>query len=237
MPHRSIKTPGHPAQTTTSPPQPESPRARLLRRGPAALADAEVIALLLRTGGRESSALAVAHDLLDSLGGLAGLLGASAGRLRRKGIGEARASVLIASLELARRLARLKVPERKPMDRPGYVAAYLALRYFSPDQEVIGALFVDARNRLIADQEFFRGSLSNATFEPRPMLKEGLLRGAAGLILFHTHPSGDPMPSPQDRTATRRLEQAGRIVGVRLIDHLIVTGRGRWHSMRGNGGW
>ncbi len=181
--------------------------------------------------------MAVAHDLLDSLGGLAGLLGASAGRLRRKGIGEARASVLIASLELARRLARLKVPERKPMDRPGYVAAYLALRYFSPDQEVIGALFVDARNRLIADQEFFRGSLSNATFEPRPMLKEGLLRGAAGLILFHTHPSGDPMPSPQDRTATRRLEQAGRIVGVRLIDHLIVTGRGRWHSMRGNGGW
>ncbi len=163
----------------------------------------------------------IAHDLLNSLGGMDGLLGTSVHRLRRKGIGEARASVLLAALELARRLARLKVPERKPMSRPGYVAAYLALRYFSPDQEVIGALFVDARNRLIADREFFRGSISNATFEPRPILKEGLLRGAAGLILSHTHPSGDPTPSPQDRTATRRLEVAGKVVGVTLVDHLV----------------
>jgi len=237
MPHRSIKALGRPAQATTSPPQPESPRVRLLKRGPAALADAEVLALLLRTGGRESSALSIAHDLLVSLGGTDGLLGATTGRLRRKGIGEARASILIAALELARRLARLKVPERKPMSRPGYVATYLALQYFLPDQEVIGALFIDTRNRLIADREFFRGSLGNVTVEPRPMLKEGLLRGAAGLILFHTHPSGDPTPSANDRTATRRLEEAGKIVGVRLIDHLIVTGRGRWHSMRSDSGW
>ncbi len=236
MPPKRPQEKAQPAPATTSPPQRESPRTRLLKRGPSALADAEVIALLLRTGGRESSALSIAHNLLSTLGGLSGLLGASTGRLRRKGIGEARASVLIAALELARRLARLKVPDRKPMSRPGHVAAYLALRYFSPDQEVIGALFVDARNRLIADREFFRGSLSNATVEPRPLLKEGLLRGAAGLILFHTHPSGDPTPSPQDRTATRRLEEAGKVVGVKLIDHLIVTGRGRWHSMRGNGG-
>jgi DNA repair protein RadC len=145
--------------------------------------------------------------------------------------------VLLAALELARRLAQLKVPPRKPMTRPGYVAAYLALRYFLQDQEILGAMFLDVRRRLIADREFFRGTLGNVTVEPRPVLKEGLLRGAAGIILFHTHPSGDPTPSHDDRSFTRRVDRAGRIVGLTLVDHLVVTADGRWCSMRDSGGW
>jgi DNA repair protein RadC len=115
------------------------------------------------------------------------------------------------------------------------IARYLVLRYAVRDQEVMGALFLDARHRLLAESEIFKGTLVRAATEPRPILCAALSVGAAGLALFHTHPSGDPSPSPEDIRFTRRLEEAGAIVGVNLVDHLILGSTSRWVSLRNRG--
>jgi DNA repair protein RadC len=117
------------------------------------------------------------------------------------------------------------------------VARYLCLRYGRSDQEIMGALFLDSRHRLISESELFRGTLARASVEPRPVLKEGLLRGAAALLLFHTHPSGDPTPSAEDLAFTRRMAEAGEVIGIRLLDHLILGSASRWISLRQRGAW
>ncbi len=101
----------------------------------------------------------------------------------------------------------------------------------------MGALYLDTRNRLLAEHEFFRGTLSRAAVEPRAILKHGLLCDAAGFLLFHTHPSGDPSPSAEDLAFTRRIAEAGELVGVRLVDHLILGSGERWVSLKQRGAW
>lgn len=216
-------------------PQEERPRERLIRDGSRALSDAELVAILLRTGRPGASALDMARRLLAEWGGPAGLLGACPRSLRSTGLGPAKAACLLAALELGRRLARARLPERKPLADPAAAASYLGLRYFLKDQEVMGALFLDTRNRLIGETEAYRGTLNRAAVEPRALLKQGLLRDAAGLILFHTHPSGDPAPSAEDLAFTRRMADAGTVVGVRLVDHLILGSCGRWVSLKRRG--
>lgn len=218
-------------------PPDERPRERLLAGGAAALSDAELVGVLLRTGRAGASAVDMARELLRAAGGLAGLQRASAATLRRRGLGEAKAAAVLAALELARRLARLEVGDREPLAHPEAAARYLALRYGLPDQEVMGALFLDTRNRLLAESEVYRGTLNRAAVEPRGLLKEALVRGAAALVLFHTHPSGDPSPSAEDLAFTRRLAEAGEVVGVRLVDHLVLGSAGRWVSLRQRGAW
>lgn len=215
----------------------ERPRERLLRAGAAALSDAELIAVLLRTGRRGASALALARDLLQQSGGLVGLLGMSAEVMRRDGLGPAKTAALLAGLELGRRVARAEIPDKDPMTHPEVVARYLFLRFGVRDQEIMGALYLDTRNRLLAESETFRGTLNRAAVEPGALLKAGLLHGAAGLVVFHTHPSGDPSPSAEDLAFTRRLAEAGRTVGIRLVDHLILGSGQRWISLRQRGAW
>jgi DNA repair protein RadC len=215
----------------------ERPRERLLRSGGSALSDAELVAILLRTGRRGASAVEVARGLLEERGGLAALASSGYAAIRRSGLGPAKAATLLAALEVGRRLARGEVPERAPLTHPAAVARYLLLRFGVSDQEVMGTLLLDARNRLLAEREIYRGTLNRAAVEPRAILKEALLRGAGALILFHTHPSGDPSPSVEDLAFTRRLGQAAEAVGVRLADHLILGHGGRWLSLRERGGW
>ena len=117
------------------------------------------------------------------------------------------------------------------------MARYLALRYHTCDQEVMGALFLDARSRLLGEREMFRGTLSRIAVEPREILRECLQRGAAAIYLFHTHPSGDPSPSAEDLLFTRRMAEAAEIVGVRLADHVVLGHRGRWVSLTEKGAW
>lgn len=216
-------------------PESERPRERLLKQGSVALSDAELIAVLLRTGRVGASAVQMATELLQETGGLSGLVALTPQMLRRRGLGPAKAATLLASLEIASRVARDQVDEREPMTRPGEVARYLALRYCVRDQEVMGALFLDVRNRLLGEKELFRGTLDRAIVEPREILKECLLRGAAGVIVFHTHPSGDPTPSPEDLRFTKQLKDAGTVVGIRLADHLILGRSGRWVSLHERG--
>ncbi|HYN21731.1 MAG TPA: DNA repair protein RadC [Thermoanaerobaculia bacterium] len=216
-------------------PEGERPRERLLKQGSDALSAAELIAVLLRTGRKGVSAIQMATELLQETGGIAGLVSLTPQTLRRKGLGPAKIASLLAALEIASRLAREQLGERNLLNRPAEVAQYLAMRYWARDQEVMGALFLDVRSRLLGEKEIFRGTLDRAVVEPREILKEGLLRGAAGVIVFHTHPSGDPSPSPEDFAFTGRMRDAGEIVGVRLLDHLVLGSAGRWVSLKQRG--
>lgn len=211
------------------------PRERLVRRGGDGLADAEILAVLLRTGRAGQSALEMASELLAEHGGLGGLLWTDARRLRRKGLGEAKAGALLAAFELARRLSRIEMPDRDLMARPGLVARYLLQRYARLDQEVVGALYLDLHQRLVGEQEIFRGTLSRAVVEPRAILRRALAASASGMILFHTHPSGDPSPSAADLDFTERMQRACTVLGLDLVDHLVVGGFGRWVSLRKEG--
>jgi DNA repair protein RadC len=216
-----------------------APVDRSCDRGTAAprLSDAELVAVLLAGGRRHDATIQRAHDLLAAWGGLAALPTTSRAMLRHARLRDTQASVLLAAGEIAVRLARERVPDRLKLERPAVVARYLALRYAQRDQEVMGALFLDCRHKLLGHREVFRGTLHRAAVEPREILKECLLRGAAGVTLFHTHPSGDPTPSSEDWRFTDRMVEAGGILGVELVDHLVLGCLGRFVSLRARGGW
>ena len=216
--------------------RPEQPRQRLWRRGVRSLSDAELLSLLLRSGSRDRSALELAEELLAEKGVL-GLLPLKAmNLLSKRGFGEANAATVVATVELGRRLARARVT-RRLLEQPERVARYLYLRYLRWDQEVMGTLYLNSRHHLIDEQEHYRGTLSRAAVEPRAILRGALECGAAGMVVWHTHPSGDPVPSTEDLAFTRRLAKAGDQIGVRLVDHLILGAGGLWVSVKDRGGW
>lgn len=209
-------------------PSDDRPRERLLAVGPAALSNEELVALLLRTGSRGESALDRARRLLASHGGLAGLCGVTATEFASEGgIGPARAAVLGACFEIARRLPAATLSGRDLLSEPRLVKEFLRRSQADDTQERTGALFLNARNRLLRnDPEIYRGTLDRAVVEPREILKRALLARAAGLILYHNHPSGDPSPSREDREFTSRLASAAEALGVRLLDHVVVGREG-----------
>jgi DNA repair protein RadC len=205
--------------------------------GTAAPSDAELVAVLLAGGRRHEASAERARDLLAACGGLAALPTASRAMLRHAGLRHTQVSVLLAAGEIAVRLARERVPDRLKLERPAIVARYLALRYAQRDQEVMGALFLDCRHKLLGHREIFRGTLHRAAVEPREILKECLLRGAAGVTLFHNHPSGDPTPSSEDWRFTYRMVEAGIILGVEVVDHLVLGRLGQFVSLRSRERW
>ena len=224
-------------QTLKDIPEDSRPRERLLRCGGKSLSDAELIAILLRSGRPGQSAIAMAQDVLDGSGGILGLVEGDFTTVHRQGLGRAKAATLLAAVELARRIARARIPQRQLLDRPDTVAAYLTLRYGRSNQEVMGAVYLDVRRRLLADVDFFHGTLDRAAVEPQPILKEALRRNASSFVLFHTHPSGDPSPSAEDLQFTRRLAKAGDVLGIEMVDHLILGSAGRWVSLKRRGTW
>jgi DNA repair protein RadC len=210
----------------------EEPRERLLSRGAQALSDAELLSVLLGLGRPDASALDLAFEVLREQGSLAALIGVSPSVLRHRGLDDLQVAALLANLELACRLVRSEIPDREPITAAQQVAQYIWLRYSVRDQEVVGVLLVDARCHLIAERAVYRGTFNRTAVEPREILKEALLRGAAGVIVFHTRPSGDPTPGVEDRAFLRRMVAAGEIVGVEVIDHLIISGTQSWASLR-----
>jgi len=209
-------------------PSDERPRERLRRLGPASLSNEELVALLLRTGIAGSSALDRARSLLATRGGLFGLAGASAAELAsERGIGPARAAAIAAAIEIARRLPAETLGGRDLLNEPRLVKEFLRHSQADDAQERTGALFLDARNRLLKnDPDIYRGTLDRAVVEPREILRRALVGRAAAVILYHNHPSGDPTPSREDREFTRRLAAASESVGVRLLDHIVVGREG-----------
>ncbi|HTO86097.1 MAG TPA: DNA repair protein RadC [Thermoanaerobaculia bacterium] len=203
----------------------DRPRERLARLGPSALSNEELLSLLLGTGSPGESVLDRARRLLAAHGGLAGLAGLSGAELRReRGIKQARGAAIEAALEIGRRLATETLAGRDLLNEPRLVKESLRQSQGDGTQERTGAFFLNARNRLVRhDPEIYRGTLDRAVVEPRELLKRALLANAAGLIVYHNHPSGDPTPSREDREFTRRLASAAEAVGLRLLDHIVVA--------------
>jgi len=210
----------------------QRPRERLLRHGPSVLADAELIAILLRTGGARRGAVDEAHALLADVGGLAEAARLDARELlRRSGIGPAKAASLLAALELGRRMATAELRAVERLDRPDSAGAFLARQLAGARNEVFGVVCLDGRHRCLAVRRLTQGTRNHAPVDPSDVFRTALLDHAAGVIAFHNHPSGDLEPSADDIELTRRLATAGRALGVSLLDHVIVGGA-RWLSLR-----
>ena len=199
------------------------PREKLLARGAQALADAELLALLLRTGIKGMPVLQLAQSLLDRFGGWAGLLAAGVNDLGQvKGLGPAKRAEIAAVLEIARRSLSQQLAEKPALSDVDTVKAFVRLHLGGLGHEVFAVLFLDAQLRLIALETMFQGSLTSTTVHPREVVKRALALGAGSAILAHNHPSGVAEPSRADELLTRQLSQALALVDVRVVDHLVV---------------
>jgi len=202
------------------------PREKLLAHGAASLADAELLALLLRTGFKGQGVLQLASAVLLQCGGFAGLLNAGLAELGRiKGLGPAKRAELAAVVEMARRALAQRLSDAPVFDSPQAVKDYLQLQLGGLGHEVFVVLFLDAQHRLLKADEMFRGTLSQTSVYPREVVKRALAHNAGAVILAHNHPSGVAEPSRADEFLTQSLKSALALVDVRVIDHLVV-GRG-----------
>ena len=205
-------------------PQDARPREKLLARGPGALSDAELLALLLRTGLPGKNALQLGQELVDTFGGLAGLLSTPAEALKKiKGLGPAKRAEIVSVLELARRALTSQLQEKAIFNDPKAVRDYLQLQLGSRPHEVFAVLFLDASHRLIVLEEMFRGTLTQTSVYPREVVMRALALNAANVVLAHNHPSGSIQASRSDEMVTQTLKAALALVDVRVLDHFIVT--------------
>ena len=214
-------------------PPEERPRERMARHGAGALSNRELLALLLGSGTRHASALDVADTLLAA--GLNELASRSLPALEsERGLGRARATRVLAALELA---ARLGAEPREPSPSfrtPEQTARHLLPRYAARPVETFGLLALDVRHRLRREVVVSVGCLTSSLVHPREVFQEAIVSRAAALILFHNHPSGDPEPSSEDVALTRRLVSAGTLLGIEVLDH-VVLGAGRFVSLKQRG--
>jgi DNA repair protein RadC len=213
----------------------ERPRERLYWQGPAALADAELLALQLGSGVRGRSAVDVAREMLATYGSLAEVACREVAELaRHRGVGPAKAARLAAAFELARRLHARTPGERLTLGTPEAVYRAYAPLMEHLKREVFRVALVDTQNRLLRDCVVSEGTLTASLVHPREVFKPALLESAAGVILLHNHPSGDPAPSREDVLLTRQLAECGQLLGLRVLDHVVV-GRGAWVSLAERG--
>jgi DNA repair protein RadC len=204
-------------------PAEERPREKLLARGAAALSDAELLALFFGSGRRGRTAVDLGRDLLGAHGGLKPLLDLDATALgSQSGVGPATASRLQAALELGRRYLASDLQRPDAMTHPAACADYLRARIGGYPYEVFACVFLDNRHRVIACEELFRGSIDGASVHPREVVRRCLTHNAAAVIFAHNHPSGVAEPSQADRDITRHLQQALKLIEVRVLDHFII---------------
>ncbi len=207
--------------------EPDPPRERLFRLGPDALSDGELVALILRTGHAGSSAHEAARRLLARSGGLLGVGAMELHELvEARGIGLAKGASVIAALEIGRRVAALRRPEAPALRDPADVYRRLHPRLRHAPEERFLALLLDGRHRILREVLVSKGTLTASLVHPREVFRSAIRSGAAGIILAHNHPSGDPAPSAEDRDVTLRLARAGELLGVPVIDHVVVAERG-----------
>jgi DNA repair protein RadC len=210
----------------------DRPREKLLRHGAAALGDNELVALVLGSGFRGAGALRVANAVLQLRGGVHGLARSTGADLARvTGVGSAKAAQLLAALELGRRTLTCAPSARIQLLTPRDAATYLMPAFGSRPSEQFGAVLLDSKYRVLRTAIVASGTLNSTIVHPRDVFREAVLAGAAALIAFHNHPSGDPSPSPDDVELTRRLAAAGTLMGIELVDH-VVLGDARYCSLK-----
>lgn len=205
-------------------PEGERPREKLLARGTAALSDAELLAIFLRSGVAGKSAVDLARDLLGKYGSLTRLFAADRQEFCKvKGLGPAKFAQLQAVLEMARRALQEELQRCDSLNSPRVVRDYLQLLLAGRQQEVFLALFLDTQHRVIASEELFHGTLNQTSVYPREVVKRALAHNAAAVIFAHNHPSGVAEPSEADRLLTGALKQALALVDVQVLDHFVVA--------------
>ena len=202
----------------------ERPRERLLAHGAAALSDAELLALFLRTGIRGKSAVELARELLACFNGLGGLMASPANLQDVKGLGPAKTAQLVAVMEVAKRCLRQDLQSGGALTSPGAVRDYLRLAIAEREHEVFVCLWLDAQHRVTSCEELFRGTLTQTSVYPREIVKAALRANAAAVIFAHNHPSGVAQPSQADELLTRNLKEALALVEIKVLDHFIVAG-------------
>jgi DNA repair protein RadC len=210
----------------------DRPREKLLRSGAAALGDNELVALIVGHGTRGSDALGLANEMLRRRGGLHGLARSTAGDLAQvDGIGRARAAQVLAAIELGRRTLTHGPAARVQLRSPHDAAAFLLPTFGARAVEQFGVVLLDTRHRVLRTSLVATGTLNSTIVQPRDVFREAALGGAAAIVVFHNHPSGDPAPSPDDVELTRRLRAAGVLMGIEVVDH-IVLGDARYCSLK-----
>ena len=208
-------------------PQGERPRERLRDHGPQYLSNAELLAILLRTGTTAENVVSLATRLLSAQGGLGGLARASFAELARtRGLGEAKVAQVMAALELGKRLASLPAEERPAIASPQDVANLLTADMALLDQESLRVLLLNTRNQVLAIREVYRGNVHSAVIRAGELFRDAVRENAPSVIVVHNHPSGDPTPSDEDVKVTGQLVEAGRLLDIELLDHIVLAQRG-----------
>ena len=209
----------------------ERPREKLARVGASGLGDNELLALVLGTGSRTGDALALANILLQSVGGLHGLVRADFGELQRvAGVGTARGAQIVAALELGRRTLLRRGSARPRLSTPRDLARHLLPQYGALAVEHFGIVMLDTKHRVLRIKIVSIGSLDTTVVHPREVFREAASASAAAIVLFHNHPSGDPTPSKDDLLLTARMVRAGEVMGIDVVDHLILADQ-RYYSL------
>jgi DNA repair protein RadC len=203
----------------------DRPREKLARAGAAALGDSELIAIVLGSGTRSRGALVVAHDVIQAAGDAQGLVRIGIDELCRvPGVGQSRAARLVAAVELGRRTLFGERADRPQMLSTKDVVEYLAPRYSGFGVERFGVMLLDQKQRVIRSEIVSIGTIETNITTPRDVFRVAMLAAASHVVLFHNHPSGDPLPSPADRMMTRRMVTTGELVGIDVMDHIILGG-------------
>lgn len=218
-------------------PEGERPRERLIRNGAEGLSDAELLALILRTGDFASkvSAIDLGRALLSEFGDLRGLARASVAEICKvKGVGSAKAASVKAALELAGRCGNRDIIAEQRYTSSQQVYEHYRFRFHDRKKEYVMALLLDGKNRVVREVRVSEGSLSQSIVHPREVFNPAVRDSAAAIILVHNHPSGDPSPSREDMELTRRMKEAGELMGIRLLDHVII-GDGSYVSLADRG--
>ncbi|MGQ9657992.1 MAG: RadC family protein [Fimbriimonadales bacterium] len=216
-------------------PPEDRPRERLVQWGAASLREYELLAILLRTGTAQMSALQLAQHLLVKFGGVRGVMHAQVAELATvKGMGLAKACQIAAAMELGRRVALSQFYERPQIRSPQDVYELMHLQFIAEKREHFLAVLLDTKNRVLRIETISIGTLDSSLVHPREVYRAAVREGAACWIAVHNHPSGDPTPSPEDIAITKRLKEAGELLGIVLLDHLII-GDGNYTSLRERG--
>lgn len=216
-------------------PAEERPRERLRMRGAEALTNAELIAILLRTGMTGENVVAVANRLLATFEGLAGFGKVTYGELAgERAMGDAKACQLLAAIELGKRVVHAAPPERRVIKGPDDIYVLLFGEMALLDQEEVKVVLLNARNEVVTVRGVYRGNVSSAIVRPAEIFRDAVREGCPSIIVVHNHPSGDPTPSADDVLLTKELVEAGRILGVELVDHVVLARSGAF-SMKDRG--
>ena len=213
----------------------DRPRERLARLGPQALNSAELLAILLRVGVKGENAVQIGQRLLQTFGGIRGLHKATFEEVKsQRGLGEAKAASIKAAIELGRRLS-LEAPEERPViHSPADAAALVMYEMSALEQEHLRVMLLDTRNQVIDIVELYHGSLNISMIRVGEVFKPAVRRNIASIIVVHNHPSGDPTPSPDDVAVTRAIIEAGKLLDIEVLDHLVI-GQGKYVSLKERG--